>query len=154
MAALGSRLWSAGDSLAQPSSGVARSTRAPAVIWSENADTRLLLRGLLRLHLFPVLHEVATSEELVGLPPLSEPTVLVVDAESDSPGWQRTLPAVLSAHPEVRALVLLPPGDGSLEPAARAAGATAVVVRPFAIQDFVRALTATAETRVAPIADP
>jgi DNA-binding NarL/FixJ family response regulator len=149
MAALGSRVWSPEDSLGRPVER-ATPTRAPAVIWGRNADTRLLLRGLLRLHRFPVLHEVSTFDEIVALPALSEPTVLVIDAEVEGQAWHENLRAVLAAHPELRPLVLLPPGNGALESSARTAGARAVVARPFAIRDFVRAVTAAAEPRDEP----
>jgi hypothetical protein len=118
----------------------------PTVLLGQNEDTRLLLRGLLRLHRYPVLHEVGTVDELGALPSLPAPTVLVVDVESVLTGWERDLPTVLARHPELRALVLLPPEGAAFEPRARAAGATNVVVRPFAIRDFVRAVAAAAET--------
>lgn len=144
MTILGSSLASPEDSLSRPSPEPPSSGGVPAVLLGQNEDTRLLLRGLLRLHRYPVLHEVGTVDELVALPSLPAPTVLVVDVESVWEGWDRELPSALILHPELRVLVLLPPESAALEPRARAAGATRVVVRPFAIRDFVRAVAATA----------
>lgn len=101
---------------------------------------RLLLRGLLRLYRFSVAHEVTTGEELLALPSLPLPTVLVVDAGSLAPSWPSELSSALRARTELRALVILPQDGASLGPRAREAGASSVIVRPFTSQDFVRAV--------------
>lgn len=154
MTILGSSLASPEDSLSRPSPEPPSSGGVSAVLLGQNEDTRLLLRGLLRLHRYPVLHEVGTVDELVALPSLPAPTVLVVDVESIWTGWDRELPAALVVHPELRVLVLLPPESAALEPRARAAGAAGVVVRPFAIRDFVRAVATAARGPLPPSPRP
>ena len=113
-------------------------------MWGANEDARLLLRGLLRLHHCPVVHEVTDRDGLAGLPSLPGPTVLVVDSEGQPPEWEPEVGAVMRAQPELRVLVVLGRGAGSLESRMRAAGVAGVIVRPFAIPDFVRAVSAAA----------
>jgi DNA-binding NarL/FixJ family response regulator len=114
---------------------------APAVILGGSEDTRLLLRGLLRLHRHRVLLETPSPEGLEGLPASPEPKVLILDAgpKTDN-SWAELLASVLERRADFRALVILPASDPALESRARAAGAQAVLVRPFAIREFVEAV--------------
>ena len=116
---------------------------APAVIWGENDETRLLLRGLLRLHRHPVVQEVASVDELERLPSTSGPCILLYDAPAGDGPWATELASVLERHPELRAIVILPPGTPVGEVDAHRVGARAVLPRPFAIQEFARALERT-----------
>lgn len=115
----------------------ARGGGTSAVVCGRNEETRLLLRGLLRLHRFRVVQEVGTVDDLDRLGPASEPTVLVFDAESEVGAWDRELARALGAHPALRAVVILPRGSSTSEARARTAGASAVVARPFAIRELV-----------------
>ena len=108
-----------------------------AVVCGKNEETRLLLRGLLRLHRFRVVHEVGSVDDLDRLGTAGEPTVLIFDAESEVGAWDRELTRALGAHPALRAVVILPRGSSTSEAKARAAGASAVVARPFAIRELV-----------------
>jgi len=139
MSVLESQRWSEG---APPGSAPQRNRAAPveAVLWGENVDTRLLLRGLLRLHRHPVVHEAASLEELLRLPASEDPKILVVAVEPEDGGWERDLTAALKLHPELHPVVILPRESAALGPRALAAGARVVVVRPFAIREFVDAL--------------
>lgn len=131
-----------------------RLNRVPLVVWSGNDDTRLLLRGLLRLHQGIVAFEASTRPELDLLPVLSTPTVLVADAEAWSPEWEQELLSALRDHPELRPLVILPREGGPLGPEVRAQGATIALVRPFTVRDFLRAVVSAAETGPAPPSAP
>ena len=114
---------------------------APAVILGGSEDTRLLLRGLLRLHRHRILLEGPSAEGIDGLPASSEPKVLVLDAGAkEDSSWTESLAAVLQRRADLRALVILPTSDPALAARARAAGARAVLVRPFAIREFVEAV--------------
>ena len=116
-------------------------TTLPAVLLGGNEDTRLLLRGLLRLHRHRVLLEAPGPEGIERLPPSPETKILVVDAGSEAdPKWAEQLSGILRSRSDLRALVILPSPDVALESRARAAGARAVLVRPFAIHDFVEAV--------------
>lgn len=125
------------------------SSRAPAaspdgivsaVIWGRSEETRLLLRGLLRLHHHPVAQEVERVEDLERLPPAPGPRILLCDVDPGTGPWTAPLAAALERHPDLRAVVILPAGARSAEPEARRAGARAVLLRPFAVRDFDAAL--------------
>lgn len=104
-------------------------------------DTRLLLRGLLRLHRHRVLLETPTREAVDRLPLSAETKILVLDAGSEKgETWANDLASLLRARSDLRALVILPSSDPALETRARQAGARAILVRPFAIRDFIEAV--------------
>jgi AmiR/NasT family two-component response regulator len=129
------------DSLPGPAPLGPPSGLVESVLWGEDVDTRLLLRGLLRLHRHPVVYEASTLEELDRLPASTDPKLLVMAVESEDGTWDRELSTVLKSHPELRPVVILPRDSAALGPRALAAGAKVVVVRPFAIRDLVHALT-------------
>jgi len=117
------------------------SNTLPAVLLGGSEDTRLLLRGLLRLHRHRVLLEAEAPEGIDRLPASSETKILILDAAAGSdPKWPDALSSVLRSHPDFRALVILSRFDEALEARARQAGARAVLVRTFAIRDFVEAV--------------
>jgi len=129
----------AGGSTASPVSPPPNT--APAILLGGSEDTRLLLRGLLRLHRHRVLLEAPTREGLDRLPPSPETKVLVLDAGTDKGDrWAEDLSIVLQGRPELHAIVILPRADPALEARARQAGAQAILVRPFGIHDFVQAV--------------
>jgi AmiR/NasT family two-component response regulator len=141
MTALGSQPSSPSESVA----GAGRRPSVPAVLWSRSEDTRLLLRGLLRLHRYSVVLEAATVDDLGGTPTATGPRILVVDAEEEETDWPRDLTVALQAHPELTAVVVLPRDLSAADGRARFPGARAVVSRPFAIRDLVAALDQAAE---------
>ncbi len=114
---------------------------APAVLWGSNDDTRLLLRGLLRLYRFPVIYEARSLEDLEQLPTASEPRLLLRDLEAKGGDWSGELASALRLHTELRAVVILPPGLPAAEAEALRAGAKAVLPRPFAIREFLRVVS-------------
>jgi hypothetical protein len=114
---------------------------APSVVLGGSEDTRLLLRGLLRLHRHRVLLEAPTREGMALVPVSPELKILVWDAGSDtSEEWAEELAAALRGRSDLRALVILPSADPAMETRARQAGAGATLVRPFAIRDFIEAV--------------
>lgn len=114
---------------------------APAILLGGTEDTRLLLRGLLRLHRHRVLLECPTREGIDRLPVSPETKILILDTGSDKGNsWAEELASVLKGRPDLRALVILPNADPALQTRARQAGAQAVLVRPFAIHDFIQAV--------------
>jgi len=117
---------------------------APAVLLGGNEDTRLLLRGLLRLYHHRVVLETQTPAGLDRLPYSSELKILILDAGAEADrSWSVALAAALQTRPDLRALVILPSSDPALETLAREAGARMVLVRPFAIRDFIEAVNST-----------
>lgn len=128
-----------------PAPSVPPPTSAPAVILGGNEDTRLLLRGLLGLHRHRVLLESQNPEAIARLPVSPETKVLIVDAGTDgATPWAEPLTSILRSRPDLRALVILPRPDPALENRARQAGARRIMVRPFAIRDFVEAVDSVA----------
>jgi len=116
---------------------------APAVVLGGSEDTRLLLRGLLRLHRHRVLLEAPTREGVERLPRSAETKILVMDAGTEKgENWAEELTQLLSGRTDLRALVILPSSDPALEARARRAGARSTLVRPFAIRDFIQAVDA------------
>ncbi|MGD0249324.1 MAG: hypothetical protein ABSB97_00295 [Thermoplasmata archaeon] len=132
--------------------GPDRQGAIPTVLWGRNEDTRLLLRGLLRLNRYPIVHEAATLDDLQGLPVSDGPRLLVVDAETEEGNWYEDIAAALREHSELRAVVILPRDARGTEDLARAAGARVVLSRPFAIQDLVAALERATEDDGSPFA--
>lgn len=120
-------------------------TTAPVVLLGGSEDTRLLLRGLLRLHRHRVLLEAPTPEVVDQVPISPETKVLILDAGSvPDHAWAEALSTVLKKRSDLRALVILPTSDPTLETRAREAGARAVLVRPFAIRDFIEVVNSVA----------
>ena len=113
----------------------------PAVLWGANEETRLLLRGLLRLHRHPIVYEARSADDFVGLPSGDGCRILLVDVDGSTGDWASDLARTLERHPDLRSVVILPPRpDPASEAAAYRVGAKAVLVRPFSIQDLMRAL--------------
>jgi DNA-binding NarL/FixJ family response regulator len=116
-------------------------TGVPAVLLGGSEDTRLLLRGLLRLHRHRVLLETQARDGIDRLPRSPEPKVLILDAGPEKDGvWADELFTILQSRDDLRALVILPSSDPAVESRARRAGARTVLVRPFAIREFVEAV--------------
>lgn len=146
---------SAEGSISDPAGRGRPGPGTPAIVCGRNGETRLLLRGLLRLHRYRVLLEAASAGELDQRPLPDEPTAFVFDAESEVAPWDTELAAVLRGHPSLRAVVLLPrAAPPSCEARARLAGARAVVARPFAIRDLVDALETAVTGAPAPPRQP
>ncbi len=109
-----------------------------AVIFGANDDTRLLLRGLLRLQRHQVILEAATVDATREIPAGDRPRVLLFDVDAADDRWSEDLRAILEMHPDLRTLVLLPHDRSALREEAGRVGARAVIVRPFQVRDLVR----------------
>jgi CheY-like chemotaxis protein len=116
-----------------------------AVLLGTNADTKLLLRGLLRLYHHTVVLDGRAAEDLEGLPPAPGPRILLLDAESVTGGWESALRLALRSQPGIRPILLTMDRSPDLAARARAAGVRVVLVRPFAIAELLRALASAGE---------
>jgi hypothetical protein len=131
---------------ATPSSGGAPTpsspprARVPAVLFGPDDDLRRFLRGLLLLHRHPVALEARSPDEVVNLPGSPEPRLLVFDAGPAEGAWRDDLVALLRARPELRTVVLLPKGGERLRPEVERLGGRAMLVRPFGVDDLLRAI--------------
>ncbi len=109
-----------------------------AVLLGTNDDTRLLLRGLIRLHRHRVALEARSIDELDSLVPSGRSRVLIQDVDPEDDRWSDELRFALDRHPDLRALVLLPTDGSAMRAEAIRAGASAVIVRPFAVRELIR----------------
>ncbi len=114
----------------------------PAVLCSPDPDTRLLLKGLLRLQRHPVRTESDSADDLLELDPVAEPTVLLFEIAPGADRWEEELRAIGARHPKVRSVVIAPGGGAELDDRARCAGARAVLHRPFSIREMRTAIEA------------
>jgi AmiR/NasT family two-component response regulator len=112
------------------------------VIVGGNDETRLLLRGLLRLHRYRVRGESRTAD---GLDPVEEapgPRILVLVEDGEGPDWTDELVSARARQTGLLPLLIVPETSPDLVARARAAGVLAVLPRPFAIRDFIATVEA------------
>jgi DNA-binding NarL/FixJ family response regulator len=114
------------------------------VLMGGNADDRLLLRGLLRLHRHRVAAEIEGSDGASHLAPSDERKVLILQADSRTPDWPDQLTAALTRDPSLLAMVLTPARSAEFDRRAAAAGAHAVLLRPFAVKNLIATVEAVA----------
>ncbi|HKS59787.1 MAG TPA: hypothetical protein VJS68_03300 [Thermoplasmata archaeon] len=112
---------------------------ANVVIVARNEETRLLLKGLLRLHRHRVIGEAFTLEQAESLVGGSAPALLLVDAEADTEEWA-SLRKSIEIHPGLKAILITPSRSKSGEDRAREAGFDALVRRPFAVRELIDAV--------------
>ena len=80
--------------------------------------------------------------------------VLLVDTELKSPAWNEFIPQARAVNPATRVVLLTPTRSARLELQARSLGVTALVRRPFAIQELLNAVGPSGDTEVPPGAPP
>jgi AmiR/NasT family two-component response regulator len=115
-------------------------TQAEVVILGGSDETRLLLRGLLRLHHHRVDREVRTAETLEPRPPGTTPRVLILVADTESDDWSRELVTARDRQPGLLPLLVVPEASPRLVERARAVGVRGILTRPFAVRDLVGAV--------------
>jgi CheY-like chemotaxis protein len=113
---------------------------ANVVIAGGSDETRLLLRGLVRLHHHRVLAEGHGPETLNGLSAPTEPLVLLLDIDLEDSAWAAQLARTLPLLPGVRPVLLTTNRSSSIDVKAHEAGFVKVLRRPFAVHDLVEAL--------------
>lgn len=114
---------------------------ANVVIVGGSEETRLLLRGLLRLY----RHRVVGEGPSFRLPPPESPidgrpSVALLDGELDDPELLRTLTSVRAVQPPLRIVLLTPRRTPQIEGLAREHGVDALLRRPFAVHELMEAL--------------
>jgi DNA-binding NarL/FixJ family response regulator len=123
------------------------STDRPSVstiILGGTEETRLLLRGLVRLNRHRVLAEAASADQLPAIEPPDTPTVLILVGDGEGDDWPHELAGVRERVPGLEALLLVPERTPDLIARARRMGVKAVLNRPFAIRDLVSSVEAVA----------
>ena len=120
-----------------------------AVVVAREEETRILLRGLLRLRHFRVLGEAEGSTHATELIRSEAPGVLVVDASLAEGSVTSLIRTTREVAPGTR-IVLVGPFGRESSPPASDAEADAVLPRPFRISQFEEALVRPTPTPAAP----
>ncbi len=126
----------------------------PTVLLVASPDTRLLLKGLLRLQRHPVVFEADRLEAFEQCPAPTGATLLVIDHDPTLGDWCANVRAILARHPDYRTILVTPDRSPEVAQKAPTLGVKAVVVRPFALRDFAAALTTATGDAVPPSAPP
>ncbi len=109
-----------------------------ALVVAGDEETRVLLRGLLRLHHFRVDGEAEGAVQALELLRNHRPTLLVVDINLAEGSANALLAQARSLVPSLRTILVAPasrppPANGNL-------GADVTLLRPFRIRQFAEAL--------------
>ncbi len=114
---------------------------ASVAVVGGSEETRLLLRGLLRLHGHQVVGEGAAFAEILPRDSAAEgPTTVVADVDLDDPETGRTLAAIRRARPSLRIVLLTPHRSARVEAKARELGLAGILRRPFAVRELMEAV--------------
>ncbi len=114
------------------------------IIVGGTEETRLLLRGLVRLHQHRVLAEVGTADGLGPADPDDPAQVLILVADGDGDEWPHELATARTVQPDLLTLLIVTERTPDLIARARRMGVRAVLNRPFAIRDLVSSVEAVA----------
>lgn len=111
-----------------------------AVVVAGDEETRVLLRGLLRLHHFRVDGEAEGASQCLELIREHRPTLLVADVNlaEGSPG--SLVSEARKLAPGLRVILVAPASRPPAPPADRSQGPDVVLLRPFRIRQFAEAL--------------
>ncbi|HZY91279.1 MAG TPA: response regulator [Thermoplasmata archaeon] len=121
---------------------------ASVMIVGGTEETRLLLRGLLRLYRHRVVGEGPTFAALSSAPdPQTSPTVALVDIDLDDADAVHSIAKARQSYPGIRVLLLTPTRTPAVEARAKQAGIDALIRRPFAVHELMEALGAAGDTR-------
>jgi DNA-binding NarL/FixJ family response regulator len=110
------------------------------VILGGSEETRLLLRGLLRLHHHRVAHEVRTADGLELRDDATQARVLILVVDSDSEDWTRELAIARDRQAGLLPLLVVPESTVEMVRRAQTAGVRGILTRPFAVRDLVHAV--------------
>ncbi len=110
-----------------------------AVVVAKDAELRVFLRGLLRLHHVRVEGEAPGAGEGLELVRTFRPSLVFADAHLADGDPAALIAACHAAVPGLRA-VLVAPASRAPSPAQDGTGPDAVLHRPFRIRQFVEAL--------------
>src|SRR5271170_1939917 len=127
-----------------PTEGLDDRPSVSTVIVGGTEETRLLLRGLVRLNRHRVLAETASADQLVVVDPYDPPAVLILIADSERDEWGHELATARERLPDLQPLLLVQERTPELLERARRMGVRAVLNRPFAIRDLVASVEAVA----------
>lgn len=111
-----------------------------AIVVAGDEEIRVLLRGLLRLHRFRILGEATGEPAALELVRAHRPKLLLTDVRLNEGTVTELVPAARKVVPEIRAVVVAPPGPEGR--AGHDARPDALLQRPFRVRDFAEAVGA------------
>jgi DNA-binding NarL/FixJ family response regulator len=120
-------------------------SEATALVVAGDEETRVLLRGLLRLHHYRVVGEAEGAHQAIDLLRQTSPGVVVSDVNLVDGTFTDVLDVAKAAVPPPRMILVVP----STRPHAASDSLTrpdAVLQRPFRIRQFADALEGTVAT--------
>lgn len=110
-----------------------------AVVAAGDEETRVLLRGLLRLHHYHVLGEADGSTRTLELVRQHRPSVVVADVNLAEGSFATLVAESRTADPSVR-IVLVAPASRPQPAAVGPSVPDAILYRPFRIRQFAEAM--------------
>jgi len=110
-----------------------------ALVVAGDEETRVLLRGLLRLHHFRVDGEAEGSSEALELVRHHRPGLLIVDASLAEGSATSLIGEARAIVPSLRTILVAP--SSRPPPPGSVASVDVILLRPFRIRQFAEALT-------------
>jgi DNA-binding NarL/FixJ family response regulator len=111
-----------------------------AVVVAGDEETRVLLRGLLRLHHFRVDGEAEGATQGLELIREHHPSLLVADVNLAEGSSTSLVTESRRVAPEMRVVLVAPASRPPSPPSAADHGPDVVLLRPFRIRQFAEAL--------------
>lgn len=118
---------------------------ASVVIVGGSEESRLLLRGLLRLYRHRVVADGPRFDALRSIPSGVAPSVAVVDLDIDDAQSAAEVAEAMKSIPSLHFLLLTSERSVRTEGRAKELGIERVVIRPFAVHDLMEAVEAVAK---------
>jgi DNA-binding NarL/FixJ family response regulator len=118
----------------------AAGTSPSAVVVAGDEETRVLLRGLLRLHHFRVDGEAEGAQQGIDLVREHRPTLMVADVNLAEGSSSQLVAEVRRVAPEMRVILVAPASRPPSPTGPDDGGPDAVLLRPFRIRQFAEAL--------------
>lgn len=103
-------------------------------------ETRLLLRGLVRLHHHRVVAEGFGPETLGEIPKDGGDPVVLIDADLEDAKWSEPVRQFTKSFPTARVVLLTASRSPQVESQARSLGVATLLHRPFAVHELVEAI--------------
>ena len=124
------------------------------VLVGSSEETRLLLRGLLRLYRHRVMADGPTLESVAPSLDTRDPLTVIAEVEGDAAPALEPVGQLLRDRPQIRFFLLTSRKDEAFEEAARRLGVVGFLRRPFAVHTLIDAVegprTATPVASISP----
>ncbi len=112
-----------------------------AIVVAGDEETRVLLRGLLRLHHFRIEGEAEGATHALELVRDRRPSIMVADVSLAEGSFGTLVADARAIHPPLRVILVAPASRPPPSPADPARRADVVLLRPFRIRQFADALS-------------